>query len=316
MTAPTKKLVSKSELDDIITFHKMKGHYIVAGSQSIFVRNTNTKYIDVKHCQTWPDLNGELVPMTSGEIVRTEVRREHPDKPIRKHYKSDAMLLDTAPPMVYLETWKGYGCHIDLTAAYWNIYKFLTLDFSYPRSMGRYHLGKIAERLKDNKKARNSIIGMSRGGEATTWRGYNRGSVRISSPLYCPDLWHFVMCIMNELALIAVGCGAIYVNTDGYIFKEGGQVNFFKRMLALADLPYRVGWGDVDIKGWNAYKSPERERGTQWYNMPDYHYGKNEILFNILIDRRQFNDWRKFPKNLEYFILQKDKQNGFDSIPF
>lgn len=296
------------EIDDIILHCKMKREYIIVGTGSVFIHKDKVKYLNAKHCRNWPNALGEIVPMTVGEIVRTEVSRAFPEKKPRRKYKGDDDLRNVSPPMIFVKPYKGMGTHIDLVSAYWQIYKWLTLDMSYPRSVGQYHLGVVAEKLKSDKVARNTLIGMARGATVTCYRGFDPVQQLFPSVCYCPDLWHFVQMVLNEIALVAYSLGAIYVNTDGYFFPEGAKVGHFKRFLDWLDMDYREATADSDIKRFGCYRSGLKPSGTKNFRMSQP-VGLDDTLFNINLDRSVRSG--KFGENCAYFVLQKDKQAGY-----
>ena len=51
--------------------------------------------------------------------------------------------------------------------------------------------------------------------------------------------------------------------TDGWIFKDQKGAKVFLDYLDELQAPYRVYWGDVDVKGWMSYKTPHKT--TSYY---------------------------------------------------
>jgi len=117
----------------------------------------------------------------------------------------------------------------------------------------------IADSLKEWKAARNSLIGIVAAREALGVRGYRSIHLKTKNPYLSPGLWATIQAILNELAFQAECCGAIYIATDGYIFKDDLQAQHFEETLYDMSLQYRKSSGYVNIKNWGAYKVKGKE---------------------------------------------------------
>lgn len=239
--------------------------YFQAGHSSIFVPSQRAKYI-LSHNQAgipiareWPDTDGEIIWMTPGEAARTELERNFPDVKKIGWPKKSVKLFDFRWPMYFTGKWKGEAVYIDLVGAYWQIYRYLMLDCCFPRGLGQLHLWPVAERLKDWKPARNSVIGICRSRQSVGFRGGTRYTLKPFNQFLSPHLWATVMGVLNEVAYKAIDYGGIYVNTDGYILPTYSRAVEFGQFLTDFGLEHRAMAGDCVIRGWGNYRVAGRE---------------------------------------------------------
>jgi hypothetical protein len=131
----------------------------------------------------------------------------------------------------------GDCVYLDLKSAYWSILKVIGWDVEY--FPGRW-LGVRSDvsdyPFQDFKLARNSLVSVGLVGRANYWTGDKLISVRKSNGLVNMALWSAVQDILNGIALDMEKAGALYINTDGYIFRSQA-----------AELAYEVAesWGLV-----------------------------------------------------------------------
>lgn len=211
--------VTGKEIRNVMSHLQNEGTYFMGGINSIYVPRGKLKYIDKSVCKNWPDLEGQYRLMPPGEAARLEMLREYPDLKRVGWLPGHIKLLDQRSPLHYEGPAVGQLIYIDLDAAYSQIYKNLWLDTPYPRGLGgQYPLAAIADKLKDWKVARNSVIGIARSTTMVGYRGTKRITVKIKNRFLAPGLWATVQSLLHWIASRAIACGAIYVNTDGYIF--------------------------------------------------------------------------------------------------
>lgn len=243
-----------SEIRIAMETMKAAGIYFVAGSSSVYVPSTRTKLIDAAVAREWPDGNGELVPMSPGEAARTEITRLYPN--LRKvgwapgHVKQ----FDWRPPLYCPGPVRGRFVQYDLTSAYWQVYRWLWLNTPYPMGYGTLPLMDIALRLENWKQARNALIGVIRSRGAVAYKGPRRIDLKTSNNYLSPGLWATVQSVLHCIAVRAIEFGALYINTDGYIFNYGGDSGF-KNWLVDHQVNFRlVRQGMGEIVGWANYK--------------------------------------------------------------
>jgi len=71
--------------------------------------------------------------------------------------------------------------------------------------------------------------------------------------LYSPTLVFALMQTLHHIAAVAVKCGAVYVYTDGYMFKKGKETKFIDFLDEL-NLGYKVEkFGNAVVFGYNCY---------------------------------------------------------------
>lgn len=258
---------------------KARQIYYLAGSASIYVPSRREKYI-ISHnhknqpiAQEWPDLNGEMLWMTPGEAARTELERDFgyikrvgwPSKSVR--------LFDWLWPMAYLGDAKGELVYTDIVGAYNQIYSRLWLDTCFPRGRGQLSLGPIAGRLAEWKLARNSLVGIIRAREGAGYRGNIRYKLSMGNKFLSPHLWATIQGILNELGVLALSSGGIYINTDGYIHPVSSDVLTFQKCLTDFGIEYRTIVGIGQIRGWGNYWVGTRQtqhysNGREWRTAP------------------------------------------------
>ncbi|MCK5014672.1 MAG: hypothetical protein KAS66_12730 [Candidatus Omnitrophica bacterium] len=211
--------VTGQEIRQVMRHLQNEGTYFLGSTNSIYVPQGKLKYIDKSVCKNWPDLEGQIRLMPPGEAARTEMIREYPELKRVGWLPGHIKLLDQRSPLFYDGPQIGKLIYIDLEAAYSQIYRNLWLDTPYPRGLGgQYPLATIAHRLKDWKIARNSVIGIARSTTLVAYRGTRRITVKTKNRFLAPGLWATVQSLLHWIACQAIECGAVYVNTDGYIF--------------------------------------------------------------------------------------------------
>jgi hypothetical protein len=168
-------------------------------------------------------------------------------------------LLDISPPIF----WDGrsrrfWGYYVDLRSAYYNIYRWLWLDTLWPRGTGspelRFdNLSNIGELYKW-KPARNAVIGITRSTTLTTWQGDKVKDQPYKNYHLNPMLWMTVQKVLHDIAREALSLGAVYVATDGYVFKSDRGVSRFVSMLTDYDLDVSTIVGYSEIKCFGCYR--------------------------------------------------------------
>lgn len=255
--------------------------YFIDGSDAIFCPMHNTRYIDQTSCDEWPDLDGEVMLMTPGEVARTELTRAFPEAKFRAR-KSDFKLLDISQPMYFTgHQYHGPMYYLDLVGAYASIYRWLTLDCCWPRGVGEMWLGPVAARLWYNKPARNSLVGLTRTHNLTGVKGKKSTNVHFINRFFNPALWHTVLQVLHDLASRALRYGCIYISTDCYIFRKERDYRKMADYLASLCFDTHRYEGDGHIWGWGSYSLPGRKKQERH---------TDTRLFNISGDERS-SEW-------------------------
>ncbi len=293
MTTQTNRYyVTGREMRSVMSHLQNEGTYFLAGSNSIYVPKGKVKYIDKSVCKPWPNLEGEVGLMAPGEAVRTELMREWPDLERVGWSGKQVGLLDWRSPLKYTGPASFPMIYVDLDGAYLQIYERLWLDTTFPRGYyGRYPLSNVASRLKVWKGARNSLIGICRSRDAVAYKGRKRLQIKMKNKYLSPGLWATTQAILHWVASMAIYCGAIYVNVDGYIFPklDVGLVDEF--LLRISDLGLR--WsiraeGEGEIVSWNNYRVGHSQ--TQAYKLGLIQKGKE---FSNVVDHNG-DEWENY----------------------
>lgn len=259
MKTPTKPFfrfcIPSTDLMNIRKKLVSKEVYFIAGSHSITIPCQRVKFLSSDVAKLWPNLAGDKIFMTPAEIARTELKREFPDLVKVGWLSQHVVLLDKRPPMLFTGKYQGDGVYIDLKAAYWQLYRRLWLNVLHPCGIPMNPLGlmEIAERLKDNKQARNAIVGITRSRSAVGFRGKETIRLKTKNPFLSPPLWATIMDILQAIAWMAKESGAVYICTDGYLFPSYADWRGFDYFLDDKGLYHTLKTGYVDIRGWGAY---------------------------------------------------------------
>lgn len=265
MTTVKRVYLKHSEFRFLRMFLQHREIYFIAGTNSMFVPSRQEKYImlsDAKGnpiCRDWDDIDGHPLLMTPSEACRTELNRTFKGLRRTGWQPQHVNLFDWRWPMMFSGASEGEGIYIDLKGAYHQIYSRLWLDVAFPCGYGTLALGGVAEKLKNWKAARNSLMGICAAREVTAVQGYKTFNIQANNPFLSPHLWATVQAILNEVAFKAESCGAIYIATDGYIFPKDRDVDRFVEFLADVGLKYRSKDGHYRILQWGAYKIGEKQ---------------------------------------------------------
>jgi len=243
---------------DLMKFRKylsQENEFFIAGSYSITWQRGRVKIMNAEKCEFWTDLEGQSVLMTPSEIARTEMLREFPDLKRVGWQKKHIELLDCGAPMLFTGEYHGLGTYVDLNRAYHTIYSQLPLNVLHPRGWPTKPLSlrPIAEKLRNHKSARNSVVGITRSRYITAYKGRKPVLLSAKNRFLSPPFWATIMDVLHELANLAVKLGAIYVNTDGYIFPDEGDPAGFYEFLTEMGYSFKLKSGECHITGWGSY---------------------------------------------------------------
>jgi len=261
----TRELVDTSFLDNLVKRLVLEEVFHIVSTSSVFVPEWKRKFIDRGQVRLWPNLEGEWYEMTPGEAAREELKRYHPNvKMIAR--KSDFKMLDLTPPRY----WRGNQYHgdmyyVDLSGAYAATYRNLTLDCCWPRCIGEFELNPIADRLWQWKTARNSVMGVCRSHTMQAVKGRKSWEQKFYNQYFSPHLWYTVQQVLHSLAEFALNLGAIYINTDCFIFRKQKQYILMAELLEFMNYETHVLQGEGVIWGWNSYALPGK--ATRNYNV-------------------------------------------------
>lgn len=282
--------------------------FYVGGDSTIFVPSERCKYIDKSVCREWIDLNGETIFMTPSEAAKTEMRRSfdpHLSKGSSLFRKGDLPLLDLAAPIYWdgrSKKFKGY--YIDINSAYYQIYRWLWLDTLWPRGTGSDLLDFCTMTgLRDLarwKPARNAVIGICRSTTLTTWKGAIVRDQPYKNYHLNPMLWHTVLKVLHDIARFAVSHGAVYVATDGYIFRSRKSFDKMIAMLVDFDLRHKTLIGQTEIKAFGCYRVADRKISRHFHRVE--HSRKAKAINNV----EPFDSL----KTLKWFNVVRDWKGG------
>ena len=249
------ELMTERELNELAEELSRRGVWYTLGLSVITCKALGVRAIDVNVARTWPNLSGELEPMSPGQAAKTELSRAFPGLKRVGWHRDHIRLFDWRSPMYFDEPYQGSGVYVDLKAAYWQVYKNLWLDTPFPRGVGTLSLAPVADALKDWKAARNAVLGISRSRTITGVRSGKRQEVSVTNHFLSPGLWATVQAVLHAIATKALEIGAIYINTDGFLFPDYTESLSFLDVLNEYGLTHEIrDSGTIDLKGWNNYR--------------------------------------------------------------
>ena len=194
--------------------------------------------------------------MTYGGIARYEMDRLIGEQVSDSgDWKGSQIRFSKLTPPFLSINYAGYGVLVDMVAAYHQIYKYLPLNIRYsgiPRMP--VWLDRVAKSLKDEKVARNSVIGIVRSTKLTHRKGVRTWMSPYRNKYLKPLLWKFVRDVLHGIAHIAKSIGAVHIHTDGYIFTSQSQASeFCIRMAELGVLVRVEESGACRVRGLGMY---------------------------------------------------------------
>lgn len=164
---------------------------------------------------TWPYTETSIISkyLKSCKLAAGEI------KPYIKNFS----MLTREPPVYIAEDIEGYLWYLDLVAAYWQIYTRTTLDVMYAGEIPTRGTVEFLDKetLKSYKLLRNCLVGRV---IKTRKLGLDHGTLfwewEDKNNLY-PDLWGLIQDVLHFISHVMIeNAGCVYVNTDGYIFKN------------------------------------------------------------------------------------------------
>jgi len=247
--------MGQQELMKMRKYLTSQDEFFICGSHSLTWPKERTKFILAEKCKFWPGLFGQEYLMTPSEIARTELMRQFPNLK-RVGWPSKCIkLFNIGAPMLFTGQFEGHGFYIDLKSAYWSFYRQLPLNVLHPRGWPSrtLMLSPVAEILKEDKAARNSVMGIIRSRSVVAYKGKKLIKLSTKNRFLSPPLWATVLDCLHELAYFAKSVGAIYINTDGYIFKDEAGYSAMVELLERQAISYHSKTGFAQIAGWNSY---------------------------------------------------------------
>lgn len=227
----------------------------VEGQDSLYVLSSKHKYINKAACHTWTNLKGQTMLMTPGEIARVELERAF-GRALDITEKKRLDLLEVKAPRY----WDGivrdpeYLYYTDLSGAYWQCYRLLTMDCVWPRGMGELSMFELGERVKSCKPARNAVVGISIAHKAHMFHNGQFDDKFFYNPWFNPAVWAHVQAFVHEVAVKAICLGACYIATDGYLFHDMNQWDRFNDWLDDKGLDYKCLEGEGWVTAWGSWK--------------------------------------------------------------
>lgn len=127
-------------------------------------------------------------------------------------------------PLLAIPGTYGDCVYLDLKSAYWSILKIIGWDVDYFPGRWLSVKSNVSDfPFSDNKLSRNSLVSVGVLSKTNFWTGEKLISLTKSNGLVNMVLWSAVQDILNGIAWDMARAGALYINTDGYIFRMGNS---------------------------------------------------------------------------------------------
>lgn len=250
------------------------------GLGSFYDVKNQIRYLNEDACEWFAIATTEPELMLPGEAARKTIKHYY-----HAGYTQSIKYNDTRiPAPIYFTgaTKLDSAIYIDIKSCYCQMYKKLWLDTQFPSLTGSLPLRPVAEFFDDystkiapskfGKRARNAVTGILYSSRIMFYNGNEYFIKRIYGNLFNPLVWYSVNWMLHELANVAIGYGAIYIATDGYIFPSMSRWQLFSDLLDTLDLEFRciagkcriVRFGGYSIRGY-AIRDNEHSKTTNLY---------------------------------------------------
>lgn len=231
---------------------------IIMGSFGWTIPKTRQRLIHTKHA-----LYIEGLVCTPADLARHYLSIKYPDMLRCRTSQYKAFSQRRYYPLYAKPCLLDCAAYIDIQSAYWSILQVLGWDVEYkPILNGKRGFFGVGQSMADwpfpdQKVARNCLVSI---GIGKGIRQYHRGRFKVlktGNPHANRGLWACIMDILNSIAYEAVLAGAVYVNTDGYIF-DISKLDEGMSVVEKWGLPVRIkhmgqcrvwGTGAYDING-------------------------------------------------------------------
>lgn len=225
----------------------------------------------------WRDLSSSMMIPAWGECVcdgqfmlGDETPAQHAYGVLQRFYpnlklkwrEDELSLLDARPPLFFEGPIKdSWLYHIDIKGAYSQFYRYLFLHSEWKFKRQKYPLWPIAEYFSQQdtsnqnwKISRNSIIGITRSTRNKWVKGGEVSYTQKVNHYLSPTLWGQLQGLLNQIACRMVELGAVWVNTDGYIFDHAIDYELALAQFAEWGITIHSGYGAGSIYGINSVK--------------------------------------------------------------
>lgn len=189
---------------------------------------------------TWRDLSTSVMVPAWGECICDNdymigdfscaqyahilLQKEFPGLSLRWR-QTELELLGAKTPFFFDGEYTGPVYHIDIVGAYSQFYRFLYFHSEWPYKRQKHSLFGIASHFAGKtepqyKIARNSIVGIARSQQNKWVKGSSVWYTKKVNKFLSPTLWAQLQGILTQIAYQMIDFGAIWVNTDGYCFRD------------------------------------------------------------------------------------------------
>ena len=275
--------------------------YVMLGSFSWYYQQAKKRTLLRPFAMLFPE-----VVATPSDLVRSYLDIKYPKlRAMRKQIA--AWNVSYNQPLYAQPRTTERGVYVDLKSAYWSIVQVIGWDVDYfPNQwLGR---GKSMEDFPypDFKLTRNCLVTAGLVNDRSVWNGYNQTyeTARMGNAHVNNGLWRLSMDVLQGIAADAIGSGAFYVHTDGYIV-DTGNLDRLQEAIAAWGLQSTIkAAGHTIVHGVGSYSVGEKDtkqpKGKPHFfdgvvNLP-YHAWLRK-RFKFFADRTDFRWTSEFDKS-------------------
>ena len=163
------------------------------------------------------------------ELARNYIAIKYPKRRRVTTAQYHEIMRKRQQPLLAIPGTYGDCVYLDLKSAYWSILKVIGWDVEY---FPGHWLGVKSDvsdfPYEDYKLARNSLVSVGLVGNGKMWTGEKLIAIKKANPFTNMALWSAVQDTLNGVASDMEKAGALYINTDGYIFRRENMETAFQ----------------------------------------------------------------------------------------
>lgn len=158
---------------------------------------------------------------TPAELARNYLNIKYPKRRRVTTDQYHEVMRHRSQPLLAKPGTYGDCVYLDLKSAYWSILKVIGWDVDYFPGKWLGVKSDVSDfPFQEYKLSRNSLVSVGVKGSGNFWTGEKLVSIRKGNPLINMVLWSAVQDVLNGIADDMERVGALYINTDGYIFRR------------------------------------------------------------------------------------------------
>jgi hypothetical protein len=201
---------------------------------------------------------GQGYTETPSTIARDYLLLSYGRGPKITHQQAETIKGGLKPFPIYAKPGQfDHGLYVDIKSTFWEVIKISGWDVDYyPNKWLSPGRPPSDFPFPDHKQARSCLVSVARPGMVLTYKPDGKFPMfNAGSPIINLSVSKLISDILNSIAADAIGLGAVYANTDGYIAPSEKQAARICQMILDWGLEPRIkAEGPGAIKSAGAYK--------------------------------------------------------------